>query len=112
MKQKPPPPPLPPLSISQIVIEKTATALQPYILKVVQFYVQSKDATAELAEPTEEVTTLFHRFYDVVYELHQVSPDLLLPVCATAMMMLVAMVVAVMTMVVAVVMVMNNKKKF
>ena len=66
--------------LAKVIVEKTATALQPFVMKVAQFYLQSKDVVAELTDPSEEVLTFFNRFYDIVYELQQISPDLLVPV--------------------------------
>ena len=67
--------------LAEEIVEKTATALQPFVVKVVHFYIKSKDPLADLPAPMEEeVATLFQRFYDVIYELQQISPEMLLPV--------------------------------
>ena len=72
--------------LAKVIVEKTGHALQPFVVKAAQFYLRSEDALSDLgADSTdvlvaEEVKTFFTRFYDIVYELTQIFPDILVPV--------------------------------
>ena len=70
--------------LAKVIVEKTGPALQQFVVKAAQFYLRSEDSLASLrADSTvvaEEVTKFFTRFYDIVYELTQISPDILVPV--------------------------------